>query len=80
VSPPSESRDDAETAKRPTTRPARGVVVGLVTFFVSVVILLIPFALRMTRNGKYVVAFAFIGACVGLSIALNAALDAWRGK
>jgi len=59
--------------------PARGVAAGLVTALISVVVLL-PFALRMTRCGKYVIAFAFVGACVGLSIALNAGLDAWRGK
>ena len=58
----------------------RAIRIGLIVSVVSVLVMLTPLLSGGPTGIKYLVAAAFIGACVGLCILLNALIDWARGK
>jgi hypothetical protein len=67
----------------PVKRPARSspksvALAGLWTFLVSAALVLSPLALGRSELNHYLVAFGFVGLCVGLSIMLHGVLDGLR--
>ena len=84
MSPAADTRDpapsDRPAAGRPPRRssPKRVALAGLWTFLVSAALILSPLALGPSDPSRYLVAFGFVGLCVGLSIMLHALLDGFR--
>ena len=69
------------THERPKPAAAhRTLAIGAAVFIACVAVMLLPLAIPLGQLAKYVVTPAFVGACVGLSITANAAIDAWRGR
>jgi hypothetical protein len=63
------------------TQRARGtLIVGASVFLISVFLLFLPLLIPMRSEAKYVIAISFVGAGVGFSIAVNGAIDWWRGR
>ena len=61
--------------------PAGGVItVGVTVFVISAALMFLPLLIPLGELAKFVVTPAFIGACIGLSITANAAIDAWRRR
>ena len=60
------------------TRARRTLGIGVIVFVAGVLGMLLPLAVPLGQLAKYVVTPAFVGACIGLSITANAAIDAWR--
>ena len=58
----------------------RTLAVGVIVFIACAGVMLVPVAIPLGGLARFVVAPAFVGACVGLSITANAAIDAWRGR
>ena len=74
-------REPATTDAPKRHSPTRGVVtVGVTVFVISVALMFLPLLIPLGQLAKFVVTPAFIGACVGLSITANAAIDAWRRR
>jgi hypothetical protein len=42
--------------------------------------MLLPLLIPLGQFAKWIVTPAFVGACIGLSITANAAIDCWRGR
>ena len=60
---------------------ARGtLLVGAGVFLVSLLLMTLPLLVELHTEAKYLVAFSFVGAGVGFSIAVNGAIDWWRGR
>ena len=60
---------------------SRGVfVIGAVVFIACVGLMFLPLVIPLGKLARFVVAPAFVGACVGLSIIANAMIDRWRGR
>ena len=55
------------------------VVIGIVVLVVSVALVLSPLLLGRNMLNKYIVAFALVGACAGVSFMLHGAVD-WLRK
>ena len=64
--------------QRSATR--RALTVGVAAMTVSVAIIFLPLVIPLGDLAKWIVTPAFIGACIGLSITANAAIDWWRGR
>jgi hypothetical protein len=47
---------------------------------VSLVGISLPLMFALGQAAKYVVAPAFVGMCIGLSLLLNGAIDWWRAR
>jgi hypothetical protein len=81
MDPTAEPRDSrsggpAPRTAPPTTRPRGSVTLaGLWTFLVSAALVLSPLALGRSDLNRYLVAFGFVGVCVGLSIMLHGLFD-----
>ena len=63
--------------------PARSAMtVGVVVFLICTAVMFLPLVIPFGRLAKFVVAPAFIGACLGLSISANALIDwlRWRRR
>jgi hypothetical protein len=66
-------------AQRPNrTAPKRVALAGLWTFLASAALILSPLALGRSDLNRYLVAFGFVGLCVGLSIMLHGLFDGLR--
>jgi hypothetical protein len=66
---------------KPQASPTRGAMtVGVTVFGICVAILLLPLLIPLGQLAKWIVTPAFVGACIGLSITANAAIDLWRGS
>jgi hypothetical protein len=58
--------------------PRSAFAVGGVVLVISAAVMFLPVAIPLGQLAKYVATAAFIGACIGLSIITNAAIDRWR--
>ena len=56
----------------------RVVVIGIVVFFVAIILVLSPLLLGRNMLNKYLVAFGLVGACAGVSLMLHGAVDWFR--
>ena len=54
--------------------------IGFTVLFVSLVVACFPLLIPLGSLTKYLLAFAFVGAAIGFSIALNGAIDWIRGR
>jgi hypothetical protein len=64
----------------PDSRGRGALAVGVMVFVICVGIMLLPLVIPFGALAKFVVAPAFIGACIGVSITANAAIDWWRWR
>jgi hypothetical protein len=84
MAPAAETREPAPSDRSTVggapkrSSPKRVALAGLWTFLVSAVLVLSPLALGPSDLNRYLVAFGFVGLCVGLSIMLHALLDGLR--
>ena len=81
VSDPLDYRDPATTdaPKRPSPTSS-AITVGVVVFVISAAAMFLPLAIPLGQLAKFLITPAFIGACIGLSITVNAAIDSWRRR
>jgi len=54
------------------------VVIGIVVFFVAIILVLSPLLLGRNMLNKYLVAFGLVGAYAGVSLMLHGAVDWFR--
>ena len=84
MDPTAEPRDSRPSGPAPQRgdpirrSPKRVALAGLWTFLVSAVLILSPLALGRSDLNRYLVAFGFVGLCVGLSIMLHGLFDWFR--
>jgi len=78
---PLEYREPATSDAPKQRSPTRGAItVGVVVLVICLAAMFLPLLLPLGELAKWIVTPAFIGACVGLSITANAAIDWWRGR
>jgi hypothetical protein len=58
----------------------RALRIGALVLVLSLLGMLAPLLIGSGKHVKYLVGPAFVGACVGLCILLNAGIDWMRGK
>ena len=63
----------------PRRTPRRTVRIGCVIFLISTSLLVVPLFVARGAPAKYFIAFGVAGACLGVSVMLNATLDWLRG-
>jgi hypothetical protein len=68
-----------ESVTDDTHRARSTLLVGAMVLVVSLLVMALPLLIPMRSEAKYLVAFGFVGAGIGFSIALNGAIDWWRG-
>jgi len=56
------------------------ISVGMAVFVICALVMFLPLLIPLGELAKFVVAPAFMGACIGLSITANAMFDWWRGR
>jgi hypothetical protein len=84
MSPTADTREPAPSDRSAAggspkrSSPKRVALAGLWTFLVAAVLVLSPLALGSSDLNRYLVAFGFVGLCVGLSIMLHGVLDLIR--
>jgi hypothetical protein len=66
-------------APKPASPTRNAMGVGVAVFVVCLAAMFLPLAIPLGQLAKFLVAIAFVGACVGLSITANALIDWWRG-
>jgi type III secretory pathway component EscT len=78
---PLDYREPATTDAPRRRSPTRNAMaVGVTVFVVCAAAMFLPLAIPLGQLAKFVVTPAFVGACIGLSITVNALIDWWRGK
>ena len=81
--PDSTEGSDPAEQRTPNRRRRSGrstAAIGLIVFVIAMLLMLLPLVIPLGGFAKYVVAPAFVGACVGLSIAANGVFDWWQAR
>lgn len=63
---------------KPNTR--RALAAGITVLSISLVTMFLPLLVPLGQLARFLVTGAFVGGCIGLSIAVNAAIDLWRRR
>ena len=69
-----------EPVRDQTQRARATLIVGATVFLISALLMSLPLVIPMKSEAKYLIVISFIGAGVGFSIAVNGAIDWWRGR
>jgi len=72
---PTDQDRDAEAR-----RNYRPILVGVISLAISACLLLLPLVLGANSLNRFLVAFGFLGACLGVSCMLNGAWDLWKAR